>query len=351
MNKLAAGIDPGVEKLERKRAGDPLTIEGLIKRYLDDHVYKRASGRPAKRTRNKPAQAPLRSGAEIERVLNKELAPFQNRQAANGISTFEAQKLIEDVADRGAVMANRTLAYCKSLYSFAVAKGIAAVNPFALLKLTEEDDRDRVLTAEELKAVWTAAGKLGHPAYTCIVRLLALTGQRLNEIAGLRWREIDFEKRQIELPGARTKNGRSHIVALNDAAIEILEQARKAKIESDENLVFTITGGSISGWSKMRARLAKTVTEALGKTPEHWTLHDLRRTFATRAAEDMKIAPHVIDKILNHSTGVVRGIAAIYNRADLLDERRKALDAWGRHVMALVQGETSNNVVQLRANQ
>src|SRR5262249_55541078 len=134
--------------------------------------------------RKKAAQAPLRSAAEIERILNKELAPFKNRQAANGISTFEAQKLIEDVAERGAVMANRSLAYCKALYSFAAKKNIATANPFSNMKLTDEDERERVLSPSELKAVWNAAEKLGHP-YASVVRLLALTGQRLNEIACL----------------------------------------------------------------------------------------------------------------------------------------------------------------------
>jgi integrase len=176
--------------------------------------------------------------------------------------------------------------------------------------------------------------------------MLILTGQRLNEIACVRWSEVDFEKRQITLPGSRTKNGRSHIVALSDPAIEILKSAKK--VESEEGLVFTITGGRISGWSKMRARLAEAVRKALEKEPEHWTLHDLRRTFATRAAEDMKIAPHVIDKILNHSTGVVRGIAAVYNRSELLDERRAALEAWSRFVLATVETKETANVVVLR---
>ena len=76
-------------------------------------------------------------------------------------------------------------------------------------------------------------------------------------------------------------------------------------------------------------------------------LHDLRRTTATRMAEDIKIAPHVVDKILNHSTGVVKGVAAIYNRAELLDERRDALAAWSRYVNELVRGAPSN-VVSMR---
>jgi integrase len=343
MNAVELGIDPGVAKQEKKLAGDPLTVDGMIVRYLDRHVYKR-NEKVAKRARK---QGPLRSAAEIERVLHKELAPFRNRRAADGVSSFDAKKLIDDVAERGAVMGNRTLAYCKALYNFATAEKIAASNPFEDLKLTEEEDRDRVLSADELGAVWNAAGTLGEP-YTAIIRLLILTGQRLNEIACLRRSEIDLvEKRQITLPGSRTKNGRSHIVALSEPAIEILEAAKK--VESEEELIFTITGRRISGWSKVRTRLAETVTETLGKEPEHWTLHDLRRTFATIANEDLKIAPHIVDKILNHSNGVVRGVAAVYNRAEWLDERRAALEAWARFVLATVERKGSANVVALRA--
>lgn len=193
--------------------------------------------------------------------------------------------------------------------------------------------------------MWQAAEKLGHP-YTAIVRLLVLTGQRLGEIAGLRWDEVDLVERQITLPGSRTKNGKSHIVALSDSAVAILKAA--PKIKSEDGLVFTVTGKPLNGWSKMRARLNEAVTEALdNREPERWTLHDLRRTTATRMAEDLKIAPNVIDKILNHSTGVVKGVAAIYNRAELLQERRAALEAWSRYVNELVHG-TSSNVVPLR---
>jgi integrase len=247
-------------------------------------------------------------------------------------------------------MRNRTLTSLKALYGFgmsAEAMKAVASSPFAGLELKKEGDgRDRVLSKTELKAVWRAVGKLGHP-YTAIVRLLILTGQRLNEIAGLRWGEVDLVEQQITLPGSRTKNGKPHIVALSSAAVDILKGA--PKIESQDGLVFTVTGKPLNGWSKMRTRLNEAVTETLdNREPERWTMHDLRRTAATRMAEDLKIAPNVIDKVLNHSTGVVRGVAAIYNRAELLDERRAALEAWSRYVDELVHG-TPSNVVPLRA--
>jgi integrase len=158
---------------------------------------------------------------------------------------------------------------------------------------------------------------------------------------------LNLGKKQIELPGARTKNGRAHIVALSPAALEILEKASEKKIKSEEGLVLTIGGDVLNGWSKLRGRLYEAVEEALERKPEPWVIHDIRRSVATHMAEDLKILPHVIDKILNHSSGVVRGVMATYNRSDLLEERRAAHEAWGRYVDALVNSAPSN-VVALR---
>jgi integrase len=339
LNAVRAGIDPGQEKLEKKRAGAPLTVVELIDKYAKKHL-----GKVEDHDTKAVSYSLLRSGGEVERILRKELKSYLKRQADGGISGKEAADLIDVVAERGVVIRNRTLANLKSLFAFAMSSDggkVATSNPFADLKLKEVADRERVLSETELRAVWIAAGKLGAP-YTGIIRLLILTGQRLNEIAGLRWSEINFGKSRIELPGSRTKNGNAHIVALSSAAIQILEEAKDKKIKSDKGLVFTITGSQLNGWSRLRERLYEAVDEALGKKPnDAWVIHDLRRSAATHMAEDLKVAPHVVDKILNHSSGVVRGVAKTYNRSELLDERRDALEAWGSYVEALFNGSTS----------
>jgi integrase len=341
LNAVKAGIDPGEVKKEKKRAGSPLTVEGLVDKYAVEHLGKSEDSETE-------VTYSLRSGDEIERILRKELKPYLKRQANGGISETEADNLIDAVAERGDVIRNRTLANLKGLYTFAMLKKVSASNPFAGLKLKKVDDRERVLSEEELKAVWTAAGKLGEP-YTGIIGLLVLTGQRLTEIAGLRWSEVNFGKKQIELPGARTKNKRPHIVALSPAALEILERASEKKIKSEEGLVFTIGGDQLNGWSRLRERLYEAVEEALENKPTPWVLHDIRRSVATHMAEDLKIPPHVIDRILNHVSGVVKGVAAVYNRAQYLDERRAALEAWAKYVDGFVNSAPSSNVVPLRA--
>jgi integrase len=111
--------------------------------------------------------------------------------------------------------------------------------------------RTRVLTEEELVAVWNACGADDHGA---IVKLLILTGQRRSEIGDLRWTEIDIAKRQFELPGHRTKNGRPHLVPLSDEARALIEALPH---RHDRDLVFGVGIGGFGGWSKAKADLAR----------------------------------------------------------------------------------------------
>jgi integrase len=342
LNAVKAGIDPGEVKQEKKRAGSPLTVEALVDQFADKHLGKREDPNTG------AVSYSLRSGDEVERILRKELAPYLKRQANGGISESEAIALIDAAGKRGDVIRNRTLANLKSLFAFAMTPEIkvAVSNPFGGLKLKKVDDRDRVLSEEELKAIWMAAERLGSP-YAGILRLLVLTGQRLGEIADLRWTEVNLAKKQLELPAARTKNKRAHIVALSPAAVEILQLARETKIKSELGLVFTVSGEPLNGWSKLRGRLYKAVEAVLEKSPADWVIHDIRRSVATHMAEDLKIPPHVIDRILNHSTGVIKGVMATYNRAEYLDERRNALDAWGQYIKEVVTNSGSPDAIAM----
>ena len=141
------------------------------------------------------------------------------------------------------------------------------------------------------------------------MRLLLLTGQRRNEIADLRWAEI--EDGAIVLPKERTKNSREHVVPLSPQALAVLdEQAERVGRER----VFGDGEGGFSGFSKARERL----DEASGVAG--WTLHDLRRTAATRMA-DLGVQPHVVESILNHISGHKAGVSGIYNGAAYAAEK------------------------------
>jgi integrase len=180
-----------------------------------------------------------------------------------------------------------------------------------------------VLVDAELRAVWRA---LGDNRYGTIVRLLILTGQRLNEIAGLRWAEIDFDRNVISLPGERTKNKRPHEVPMAPQVRSLLEAQERI---DDREPVFGRGDGPCSGFWRHKAKLDSAIRLA------PWVLHDLRRSVATGMAE-LGIQPHIIEAVLNHVSGHKAGVAGVYNRATYLPEKTAALARWADHLPAVV---------------
>jgi integrase len=157
--------------------------------------------------------------------------------------------------------------------------------------------------------------------------LLLLTAQRRNELVSMQWSDLDLEAGVWSIPGKLTKNGVAHVVPLLPDVVELLLHVPR----TDESLVFPSRAGngrSFSGFSKSKARLAA----AAGI--EGFTLHDLRRTAATRLA-GLGVAPHVIERLLNHVTGVLGGVAGVYNRFKYRDEVREALVLWTNYVRQL----------------
>jgi integrase len=143
---------------------------------------------------------------------------------------------------------------------------------------------------------------------------------------------------------AVTNSGRAHEVPLTSSALDTLRSIPRVE---DVDLVFTTNGQTpISGFSKAKLRLDQ--ASGVGFTDrDEWRVHDIRRSVATFMAE-MGIAPHVVDKLLNHVSGSIRGVAAVYNRHGYTDERRRALDAWAHRLTAIADGEPRSNVLAFR---
>ena len=193
--------------------------------------------------------------------------------------------------------------------------------------------RDRVLTDAEIVKFWRATDA-ERKELSALLKLLLLTGCRLNEVAGMTRAELSDDGATWNIPGSRTKNKRPHVVPLAPLA-------RKMVGTGSEGFVFTTTGRSpVSGWSKIKRRL-----DAAMKIPP-WRLHDLRRTAATGMAE-IGIAPHIVEAALNHISGAKAGVAGTYNRAAYAEEKRSALERWASHVQGLVS-ERPANVVKMR---
>jgi len=235
------------------------------------------------------------------------------------------------------VSADRARAALSKFFSWAMGEGLADANPVIGTNKAAGDagGRERVLTDAELVAVWNAAPD---SAFGRIVKLLALTGQRCSEIGDLSRSEIDTAERLIALPGARTKNGRAHSVPLSDDAMAIVEASLAA---TDRELIFGVGKGGFGGWSKARGAL----DTASGV--KDWTLHDLRRTWATRAA-DCGVQPHVIEACLNHVSGHKAGVAGVYNRAIYAVEKRQAMEAVANYIKTALAKASGANITRLQ---
>jgi integrase len=222
-------------------------------------------------------------------------------------------------------MAARTAAYGKAAYSWAVKRGTLSTNPFVNLPVTPTERRERVLTDDELAAIWLATDDAG--PFNGIVRLLLLTGQRRAEVAGMTWAELSDDLAMWTIPANRAKNGATHIVPLSEPSQTLLRGVHKVS-----GLVFPGLRGPFNGWSKAKASLD-------GKSAvADWRLHDLRRTMAT-GLQRLGVRLEVTEQVLGHVSGTRAGIVGVYQRHDFALEKRAALQAWGAHVLAVVEGQ------------
>lgn len=222
--------------------------------------------------------------------------------------------------------ANRALSAIKRLMSWALDRGMIEVNPIAGLRPpAKEHSRERILSERELSALLVAADAEGYP-FGDLFKMLVLTGQRRGEVTGMHWSEIDFERRVWTIPTGRSKNAQAQDVPLSEPVLNILQSIPRF-VGSD--YVFTTTGTTpISGFGRAKDRL----DAAMGATD--WRTHDLRRTTASGMAR-LGVPPHVVEKVLNHKSGIISGVAAVYNRYGYEKEKREALTAWADYVCSL----------------
>jgi integrase len=338
------GIDPAAE-IKTAKLDAAQTFESTVKPFL--HTL---------RERYRP-----RAFKEIERHLTKHASDLNKRPVAR-ITRHDVAAVLETITkESGAVTANRVRTSLSTFYSWAIQRGHAELNPVMGTARHDEKSRERVLTPSELRLVWNAAGE---DDYGAIIKLLALTGQRESEIGDLCRSEI--HEKLIILPSERTKNKRPHVVPLSPLALQTIPKQDK---DSDRDLIFGRGEGGFSGWSKCKERLDERITKANdGKAIPHWTLHDLRRTFATYAggglpahmleklpkaqkelATGLGIQPHVVEAILNHIGAHKAGVAQVYNRSTYEKEKRQALDLWAHHLTSIIENRASNVTPMKRA--
>jgi integrase len=319
--KIRLGADPAAETIQARHDATQ-TFGDISKLYLAD----------------KASSMRVRSFGNIERHLTDHAKPLHRLQLTK-VTRGDIKTLLGGVAKtRGEVTANRVQTSISTFFAWCVEHGRTDANPCMGITKYKEQSRDRVLESWELRAIWNS---LGDDHFGSIVKLLALTGQRQGEIAGLRWDEIRGDT--IELPAERVKNNRHHTVPLSGPARAIIH-AQHHIVGRD--LIFGIGQGPFNGWSNSMDRLNDRIEEQLGKRLEHWTPHDLRRTAATMMA-DIGVQPWHIEAVLNHASGHKAGVAGIYNRSSYAREKRQALELWADKLMAIVEGRDSN-VIPMR---
>jgi len=260
-------------------------------------------------------------------------------QAIDAIDKSDLRAFFSDMPKDQPATRRNVFAYARILWGWAEHEEIISSNPFHSLKAPKPPaSRDRWLRDDELALFWRASRKEAYP-FGPFFRLLALTGQRRGEVAGMKWQELDRDAAEWCIPGERTKNRLAHTVPLSEAALSEIASIAPKEEWPKKGLVFTITGNTpISGISKPKLRLDAEVArmaQAEERDPlEPWRIHDLRRSVAT-GLQRLGVRFEVIEAALNHVSGARGGIAGVYQNHDWAEEKREALCLWAAHIESL----------------
>jgi integrase len=312
LGAVALGQDPQGDRVDRRNK-DQLSLRKVVDEYL----------------KAKQPDVRERTFVEIQRYLTGGYFRPLHSLAIDTIGRKDiAACLVSITRQNTSVAAARARATINTFFTWAMQMGLIEQNPvIGTIKPKDSEGRSRVLSDAELAAIWCACQD---DEFGRIVKLLVLTACRRREIGGMRCSEIDLEAGTWTIPSERSKNGRAHTLPLPAAAWDIIERVpRRAHRYHLFGLVADV------GFTRWAAKAD--LDRRLGKDVSPWTLHDLRRSVATRMA-DLGVQPHIIEQILNHQSGHKRGPAGIYNRSAYEREVRAVLGLWDDHVRALVDG-------------
>ena len=339
LEQIRRGEDPNQAKADARTAAlapGPVTVRGAFERFEAAHL------------------AGKRTGSETKRVFDLDILPRWGERPLVDIARKDVLELLDAIEGRGSPkMRNRSAAYLSSFFAWAASRDLIAGNPVTGIAKLEERSRDRVLTDAELRALWKAL-EVETP-FSPLVKVLLLTAQRRDEVARMRWQDLDLDGKAPlwTIPRDVAKNDQAHDVPLSPAAVEVLSRVPRF---DGAGYVFTTNGRTpVSGFSRAKSALDARMATILAEGGpgsgdasqlQPWRFHDLRRTAATGMAR-LGIAVHVVEKVLNHTSGTLAGVAGIYNRHAYMEERRHALAAWAAEVARIVDGEDGGKVVPL----
>jgi integrase len=313
------GRDPAGEKREARRKIVVDQVDGLLEAFIQQRV------------------STLRSARSVSNRLRREIGARWVGKSIHDIKKRDVVELMTEISIRSPGVAHETLKLLRTFLKWCVGRGIIDFSPAEGVQSSwRGKSRSRVLSDQELGAILKAARDLVFP-YGAVVELLALTGQRREEVAQMKWDEIDDATRTWCIPAERSKNGRSHIVHLSDQALDVISRCPRSNV-----FVFPTTHGNRpQDFGKHKAQLDR-LSGVKG-----WWLHDMRRTVVSGMAR-LGVPPHVADKILNHQSGTISGVAAVYQRHEFLSERKQALETWSKHVQKIMVATTGEHGQEVR---
>lgn len=360
--ELRAGADP-LEARERARAAarERDAAERAAQRAAAARARAVASGAPLPGTFADLARVYVRDHArrhkrtwrEDLRKLERDLLPAWAARPAGSISRGDVRALVSGIAEGegrrarpGApapAAANRVLALISRLFTFALDveyPGVLSNPAYRLPRPGPEHARERVLSPEEIRALWVAT-EAERPIPRAAIRLLLLTGLRRGELLGARWADLveDELGTWLEVPGERTKTGRPLRAPISSLAVEEMRHLAEVR---DRALIFpgVRAGRPLVDLNGPVRRLRARVGEAAVSEPgaPAWTVHDLRRTFRTLLAA-LRVPFGVAERCLGHVAPDARGVAGVYDRHSYAEERMAAVEALARRVREIVSGE------------
>jgi integrase len=320
--QLTRGVDPSAaiktakaeKQLKRQTERSAVTVETLAADFVRLH---------SKRHK--------KSWKADETMLNSLVLPHWGTLQAKAITRRDVNALLDPIAERAPIRANRILAVVRKMFAWAVERDLIELSPcLGVKKPSKEVSRSRVLSDSEIKTLWNGLCRTEIPRATQdALRFQLVTGQRIGEVLGAKWSEFDFKKSEWTIPGDRTKNGRANVVPLSSLALEIVKPLRQAQ----SDFVFPATDES-------KAIRIDVLTHSLARATAslelaHFTSHDLRRTAATRLAS-LGASRVVVEAILNHKD---QSVGAIYDRHDYAGEKADALEQWASEIRRLAEAD------------
>lgn len=325
--KASKGIDPRQEIREGNFLHKAHSFEAVKQEFIEKY-----------------AKANTVAWKNADRTLQNYVVPFLGKRPIESITRSDIHKLLDRIVADGKVGAAREVKkHLSTLFNWAINREICKHNP--VMNLTRKDlkpneNAGRALQDDEIKAIWVATERLGYP-FGPLYRLLLLTGQRKSEWSQARINELNIDEGYLEIPRARYKGRRDHIVPFSDATIDLLASLPEWGCEN--YYLFSTKAGRIpvGGFGQAKNRMDNFVIEELCIIRETKTvnlqpyrLHDFRVTCETRLA-NLGFNQEIRDRVLGHAAP---GLQKTYNKYDYTIEKQEAMQAYAQHIMEIVNG-------------